>query len=62
MRKIVCPILSIYVDPTRTIRTGEAIPSPSKSVCFEGCGHWIHQERPAEINWVIDTWLAGLPE
>jgi pimeloyl-ACP methyl ester carboxylesterase len=34
--------------------------SQSRVVSFEGSGHWLHQERPNEVNLIIDTWLASL--
>ncbi len=32
----------------------------SKAVGWEGTGHWLHQERPAEFNAILLSWLAGL--
>lgn len=26
----------------------------------DGAGHWVHQERPAEVNSALETFLAGL--
>ncbi|MER5521043.1 alpha/beta hydrolase [Streptomyces sp. NPDC002763] len=28
---------------------------------LDGCGHWIQQERPDDINRLLVDWLAGLP-
>ena len=28
---------------------------------LDGCGHWIQQERPAEVNRILTDWLAALP-
>jgi pimeloyl-ACP methyl ester carboxylesterase len=28
---------------------------------LDGCGHWIQQERPAEVNRLLTDWLARLP-
>jgi pimeloyl-ACP methyl ester carboxylesterase len=28
---------------------------------LEDCGHWIQQERPAEVNRILTDWLAALP-
>jgi pimeloyl-ACP methyl ester carboxylesterase len=28
---------------------------------LDGCGHWIQQERPAEVNALLTGWLTGLP-
>jgi pimeloyl-ACP methyl ester carboxylesterase len=33
----------------------------SRAVGWEGSGHWLHQERPAEFNALLLEWLAGLP-
>lgn len=32
----------------------------SRAVAWEGTGHWLHQERPAEFNSILVDWLAGL--
>lgn len=32
----------------------------SKAVAWEGTGHWLHQERPAEFNSILLDWLAAL--
>ncbi|WP_329491544.1 alpha/beta hydrolase [Kitasatospora sp. NBC_01246] len=28
---------------------------------LDGCGHWIQQERPDEVNRLLTDWLASLP-
>ncbi|MFJ9897392.1 alpha/beta fold hydrolase [Streptomyces sp. NPDC091280] len=37
------------------------LPGLRGSHILEGCGHWIQQERPAEVNQYLTDWLAGLP-
>ncbi|WP_405858920.1 alpha/beta hydrolase [Streptomyces sp. NBC_01515] len=37
------------------------LPGLRGSHILEGCGHWIQQERPAEVNQYLINWLAGLP-
>jgi pimeloyl-ACP methyl ester carboxylesterase len=37
------------------------LPGLRGSHILEGCGHWIQQERPAEVNEHLIKWLAGLP-
>jgi pimeloyl-ACP methyl ester carboxylesterase len=32
----------------------------SKAVGWEGTGHWLHQERPAEFNHILLSWLKTL--
>ncbi len=60
LARVRCPVLSFYVDPARAALADKVFPPPSKTVCLEAAGHWLHQERPAEVNGIIDTWLAGL--
>ncbi|MFF4739948.1 alpha/beta fold hydrolase [Streptomyces sp. NPDC001262] len=35
-----------------------ALPRLSASHILEGCGHWIQQERPDEVNSLLTNWLA----
>ncbi|MCM2430737.1 alpha/beta fold hydrolase [Streptomyces sp. RKAG337] len=37
------------------------LPGLLSSHILDGCGHWIQQERPAEINRLLTEWLAALP-
>ncbi|MEU8937439.1 alpha/beta hydrolase [Streptomyces goshikiensis] len=37
------------------------LPGLITSEVLDGCGHWIQQERPAEINRLLTGWLAALP-
>ncbi|WP_333769653.1 alpha/beta fold hydrolase [Streptomyces sp. IBSBF 2435] len=37
------------------------LPGLVSSHILDGCGHWIQQERPAEVNRLLTDWLAGLP-
>ncbi|MFD4557249.1 alpha/beta fold hydrolase [Streptomyces sp. NPDC058469] len=37
------------------------LPGLRGSHILEGCGHWIQQERPAEVNQHLTNWLAELP-
>jgi pimeloyl-ACP methyl ester carboxylesterase len=37
------------------------LPGLVSSHLLAGCGHWIQQERPDEINRLLLDWLAGLP-
>ncbi|RII17014.1 Fluoroacetate dehalogenase [Streptomyces sp. YIM 130001] len=44
----------------------EAYPKPLpglvSSHLLDGCGHWIQQERPDEVNALVTDWLDSLPE
>lgn len=56
-----CPVLGLYADPSRAALESSLFRDERSAVMtFEGAGHWIHQERPAEVNAAIDTWLASL--
>ncbi|MEV8566674.1 alpha/beta hydrolase [Streptomyces sp. NPDC051322] len=37
------------------------LPGLVSSHLLDDCGHWIQQERPAEINRLLTEWLGGLP-
>ncbi|MEU7580967.1 alpha/beta hydrolase [Streptomyces sp. NPDC041068] len=37
------------------------LPGLRASHVLDGCGHWIQQERPAEVNRLLTAFLAGLP-
>ncbi|MBF9072720.1 alpha/beta fold hydrolase [Streptacidiphilus fuscans] len=37
------------------------LPGLMSSHLLDDCGHWIQQERPAEINQLLTGWLASLP-
>ncbi|UKY50328.1 alpha/beta fold hydrolase [Streptomyces inhibens] len=37
------------------------LPGLSSSHILEGCGHWVQQERPDEVNRLLLDWLRSLP-
>ncbi|MFI7631105.1 alpha/beta fold hydrolase [Microbispora rosea] len=37
------------------------LPGLVSSHVLDGCGHWIQQERPDEVNEILTGWLAALP-
>ncbi|MGW0194069.1 alpha/beta fold hydrolase [Nonomuraea sp. NPDC003201] len=37
------------------------LPGLVASHVLDGCGHWIQQERPDEVNRILTGWLASLP-
>ncbi|MER7921479.1 MULTISPECIES: alpha/beta hydrolase [unclassified Streptomyces] len=38
------------------------LPALSASYLLDGCGHWIQQERPHEVNSLLTDWLASLQD
>ncbi|APY89485.1 alpha/beta hydrolase [Streptomyces alfalfae] len=39
----------------------DTLPGLSGTHLLDGCGHWVQQERPAEVNRLLTDWLAALP-
>ncbi|MFD4631794.1 alpha/beta fold hydrolase [Streptomyces sp. NPDC058284] len=39
----------------------DTLPGLSSSHILDGCGHWVQQERPTEVNRLLTDWLAALP-
>ncbi|MGX4735956.1 alpha/beta fold hydrolase [Kitasatospora griseola] len=37
------------------------LPGLTAAHVLDGCGHWIQQERPDEVNHLLTSWLASLP-
>ncbi|WP_445398357.1 alpha/beta fold hydrolase [Streptomyces sp. LE64] len=37
------------------------LPGLIASHVLDGCGHWVQQERPTEVNRLLIDWLAALP-
>ncbi|MER8101163.1 alpha/beta hydrolase [Kitasatospora sp. NPDC094016] len=37
------------------------LPGLLSSHVLDGCGHWVQQERPTEVNRILTDWLASLP-
>ncbi|MFD8479469.1 alpha/beta fold hydrolase [Kitasatospora sp. NPDC059673] len=38
------------------------LPALTSAHILDGCGHWIQQERPEEVNRLLTAWLAALPD
>ncbi|MFE2352289.1 MULTISPECIES: alpha/beta fold hydrolase [Kitasatospora] len=63
---------ALFVGGTRDASTtwmAEAIdafprtlPALAGAHLLEGCGHWVQQERPAEVNELLTGWLDALPK
>jgi len=61
LRRRGCPVLSIFTDPARSAADEALFADPrSRSVPWEGVGHSLHQERPDDLNRLVDAWLASL--
>jgi pimeloyl-ACP methyl ester carboxylesterase len=61
LQRRTCPVLAFYTDPDRAAFEATLFTDPrSRSIAWAGSGHWLHQERPAEFNAVVDEWLASL--
>jgi pimeloyl-ACP methyl ester carboxylesterase len=62
LRRRQCPVLSFYADPLRApVEAALLADDPlSRVVSWEGAGHWLHQERPAEFNALVGAWLESI--
>ncbi|MDP7706510.1 MULTISPECIES: alpha/beta fold hydrolase [unclassified Mycobacterium] len=64
--KITVPCLFIggTADPvlafTRSDRAAEVVSGPYRELMIEGAGHWLQQERPAEVNSALLEFLKGV--
>jgi pimeloyl-ACP methyl ester carboxylesterase len=38
------------------------VPDLRRTVLLDGAGHWIQQERPAEVTAALLDFLRGLPD
>ena len=45
---------------TRTDRATEVVSGPYRQVMIDDAGHWLQQERPAEVNATLLEFLYGL--
>jgi pimeloyl-ACP methyl ester carboxylesterase len=45
---------------TRRDRAAEVVTGPYREVLIDGAGHWLQQERPAEVNATLLEFLNGL--
>ena len=56
-----CPTLAFHRLPAMAAWEQSLLQHPcSRVVSWEGAGHWLHQERPAEFNAMLTAWLADL--
>ncbi|PGH47502.1 alpha/beta fold hydrolase [Streptomyces sp. Ru87] len=39
----------------------DTLPGLVSSHILDGCGHWVQQERPEDVNRLLTEWLAALP-
>lgn len=55
------PVLSFWFDPAQAAWESELFANPrSRAVIWEGSGHRLHEERPAEFLLVVNNWLKAL--
>jgi pimeloyl-ACP methyl ester carboxylesterase len=61
LRRRACPSLSFWFNPEMAAWESGLLKSPpSKVVLWEGSGHRLHEERPAEFLLVVTSWLRSL--
>jgi pimeloyl-ACP methyl ester carboxylesterase len=52
------PVITMLREAFDTLE--QTVPNLRKKVLLPGAGHWIQQERPAEVNQLLMEFLAGL--
>jgi pimeloyl-ACP methyl ester carboxylesterase len=58
-----CPVLSVYAGQERADWEGRLLSDPhSRALAWSGVGHWLHQERPDELNRLVLDWIAALAD
>jgi pimeloyl-ACP methyl ester carboxylesterase len=61
LRRRACPVLAVYANDERVgVEAGLFADPRSRAFCWPGSGHWLHQERPAEFNTVVEAWLTEI--
>ena len=56
-----CPVLTISIHSERiSLESALFVDPRSRGVGWPESGHWLHQERPAEFNALVNDWLSGL--
>lgn len=57
------PLLCIRPTPAMAAwDVGLSLPYGSRVVLWNGCGHFLHHERPRQFVILIDSWLTSLPQ
>lgn len=61
LRRRTCPTLTFFrsADDSEWEKAA-AGRGPDTTVTWDGVGHWLHQERPAEFNDVVGRWIDAL--
>jgi pimeloyl-ACP methyl ester carboxylesterase len=52
------PVITMYREAFEAME--QTVPGLRKKVLLPGAGHWIQQERPAQVNQLLLEFLAGL--
>ncbi|MDT0347105.1 alpha/beta fold hydrolase [Streptomyces litchfieldiae] len=57
-----CPSLAVHSSPAAAAWERTTLRHPaSRVVLWEGCGHYLHEERPAELAALLREWCAEAP-
>jgi pimeloyl-ACP methyl ester carboxylesterase len=52
------PAPTLAYTPRKRVR--DVVSGDYREVMIDGAGHWIQQERPAEVNELLIEFLSGL--
>src|SRR5260370_27943132 len=51
------PVIEFAVNAYQSLEA--SVPNLKKKVLLNGAGHWIQQELPAEVNWLLIEFLKS---
>jgi pimeloyl-ACP methyl ester carboxylesterase len=60
LRHRACPALAVHSSPAAAAWERTTLRHPTSRVAvWEGCGHYLHEERPAELAGLLREWCAA---
>ena len=61
LKALTCPVLTIMTSPDRAAWAQRTLHHPlSRVEVFQGCGHYLHEERPEALAQLITNWVRAL--
>lgn len=60
LKALSCPVLTIMTSPDRAAWAQRTLHHPlSRVEVFQGCGHYLHEERPEALAQLITNWARA---
>ncbi|WP_042397244.1 alpha/beta fold hydrolase [Streptacidiphilus carbonis] len=59
LKALTCPVLTVMTSRERASWARRTVKDPRSRVeLFEGCGHYLHEERPEQLSRLITDWVG----